>query len=57
MPPFVKDKPQEEWTQDELKQFQAYEQRVKELNEERDKLRKVFDYENYENNLSMFKSR
>jgi hypothetical protein len=41
IPPFVKEKPQEEWTPEEVKLYQIYEQKVKELNEERDKLRKV----------------
>ncbi len=42
VPSFSNEKQQEDWTQDEVKQFQAYEQKVKELNEEREKLRKVF---------------
>jgi hypothetical protein len=41
VPSFVKEKQQDEWTQDDIKQFQVYEQKVKELNEEREKLRKV----------------
>ena len=41
MPSFVNERPQEEWTPDEVKQYQIYEQKVKELNEERDKLKKV----------------
>ena len=41
VPPFVIEKKLEEWTLDEQKQYQIYEQKVKELNEEREKLRKV----------------
>ncbi|CAF0746511.1 unnamed protein product [Brachionus calyciflorus] len=40
IPPFVKEKPKEEWTPEEHKIYQVYEQKVKELNEEREKLRK-----------------
>jgi cilia- and flagella-associated protein 43 len=40
VPAFVKEKAQEEWTIDEQKQYSIYEQKTKELNEERDKLRK-----------------
>lgn len=41
IPSFVKEKAQEEWTSEEVKQYQVYEQKVKDLNEEREKLRKV----------------
>ncbi len=41
MPAFVNERPQEEWTPEEVKLYQIYEQKVKELNEEREKLRKV----------------
>lgn len=41
IPPFVKEKAQEEWTPEEVKQYAVYEQKVKDLNEEREKLRKV----------------
>ena len=34
-------KPDTVWTEEERKQFRDYEKRVKELNEERDKYRKV----------------
>lgn len=34
------------WTEDERKQFKEYEKKVKELNEERDKYRKVRRTEN-----------
>lgn len=44
MPSFVNERPQEEWTPEEVKIYQIYEQKVKELNEERDKLRKVIHY-------------
>lgn len=40
IPPFAKEKPQEEWTADEVKQYQVYEQKVRDLNEEREKLKK-----------------
>lgn len=40
IPVFALTKPQEEWSADEQKQYQVYEQKVKELNEERDKMRK-----------------
>jgi hypothetical protein len=43
MPSFAKEKQQEEWTAEEVKLYQIYEQKVKELNEERDKLKKVFN--------------
>lgn len=35
------EKPDSEWTPEEVKQYQAYEQKIKELNEEREKLKKV----------------
>lgn len=41
IPSFVKEKPQEEWTLEEQAQYQQYEKKVQELNEERVKLRKV----------------
>jgi hypothetical protein len=41
VPSFVNERPQEEWTAEEVKLYQIYEQKVKELNDERDKLRKV----------------
>lgn len=41
IPTFAIEKKPEEWTLDEVKQYQVYEQKVKELNEEREKLRKV----------------
>lgn len=41
MPAFMKEKPQEEWTVEEQAQYQVYENKVKELNEERAKLKKV----------------
>ena len=44
VPSFVNERPQEEWTPEEVKIYQIYEQKVKELNEERDKLRKVIHY-------------
>lgn len=45
VPSFVKEKPQEEWSADEVKQYQIYEQKVKELNDEREKLRKQLNAE------------
>lgn len=41
VPSFVNEKAKEEWNADEQKAYQVYEQRVKELNEEREKLKKV----------------
>lgn len=35
------DKPEDEWTPEEVKQYQAYELKIKELNDEREKLKKV----------------
>ena len=45
VPSFVKEKAQEDWSADEIKQYQIYEQKVKELNEEREKLRKQLNAE------------
>jgi len=39
-PPFM-DKPEDEWTPEEVKLFKEYEQKIKELSEEREKLKKV----------------
>lgn len=39
-PPFMS-KPDALWSEEERKQFKEYEKKVKELNEERDKYRKV----------------
>jgi cilia- and flagella-associated protein 43 len=48
VPNFAKEKPQEEWNSDEIKQYSIYEQKVKELNEEREKMRKVnFIFKNF----------
>jgi hypothetical protein len=41
VPAFVAEKAQEDWTSDEKAQYQIYEAKVKELNEERTKLKKV----------------
>ena len=41
MPAFMTAKPESEWSEDEKKAAQDYERRVKELEEERDKYRKV----------------
>ena len=41
MPAFMKDKAEADWSEDEKKLAQDYERRVKELEEERDKYRKV----------------
>ena len=41
IPLFAIERKPDEWTLDEVKQYQIYEQKVKELNEERDKLKKV----------------
>ena len=41
MPPFMTAKPESEWTEDEKKVAQEYERKVRELNEEREKYRKV----------------
>lgn len=64
IPSFALERPQEEWTADEVKQYQVYEQKVKELNEEREKLRKqllgeinkineqiIEYYQNFDNHL------
>ena len=40
IPPFAKERPPEEWTAEEKKAYQVYEQKVHELNEEREKLKK-----------------
>ena len=45
VPSFVKEKNQDEWSADEIKQYQVYEQKVKDLNEEREKLRKQLNAE------------
>lgn len=39
------EKPEEEWTPEEIKLYQAYELKMKELNEEREKLRKQLNSE------------
>lgn len=47
IPAFMQNKPEEEWSEDEKKAAQEYERKVKELNEEREKYRKVilpFDF-------------
>lgn len=41
MPAFVKEKAKEDWTADEQNQYLDYEKKVKELDEERSKLKKV----------------
>ena len=41
MPAFMKEKAEADWSEDEKKLAQDYERRVKELEEERDKYRKV----------------
>jgi hypothetical protein len=46
VPTFALDgRPKEEWTMDEQKQYVLYEQKCKELNDERDKLRKQLNAE------------
>lgn len=41
VPAFMKDKDEEDWTEEEQKAAKEYEKRVKDLNEEREKFRKV----------------
>ena len=41
MPIFMQAKPQDEWTDDEKKAHAEYEKKCKELNEEREKYKKV----------------
>ena len=43
-PAFSLERPPEEWTQDEVKLYQIYEQKVKDLQEEREKLKKVYTF-------------
>lgn len=40
-PVFMTTKPEEEWSEDEKRLVQDYQRKVRELNEERDKYRKV----------------
>ncbi|XP_033122449.1 cilia- and flagella-associated protein 43-like isoform X2 [Anneissia japonica] len=44
-PTFIVNKPQEEWSEDELKIAKEYERKVKELNEEREKYKKTLEAE------------
>lgn len=41
VPSFMTNKPQDEWSEEEQKAAKEYERKVKELNDEREKYRKV----------------
>lgn len=45
IPPFMTNKPQDEWSEEEQKAAKEYERKVKELNDEREKYRKTLDAE------------